>query len=78
MLRNQMRIKSKNKLKQYYEIIKKKFRKNEDVYHNKHPIDKFIDDYWFLNCPESLKVATVNEKVYKLIHQVLMYDYDLV
>jgi hypothetical protein len=71
-------MKSKNSFKKYLEKVKKKVRKNETVYSNKYPIDKYIDDYWFLNCPDSLNVATVNEKVYRLIHEVMMYDFDFI
>lgn len=41
------------------------------AFQNKYPIDTYIDNYWFVNCPESKTVSEVNQKVYDLIHKIM-------
>ena len=51
LIKSAMIKRSKNWFKRTWEIIKDKYRKTEKLYQNEHVVDKFIDDYWFVNCP---------------------------
>ena len=53
--------KSKNWFKRNWNIIKDKYRKTEKLYANEHVVDKFIDDFWFVNCPDHLSTGKVND-----------------
>ena len=56
-------------------FIKKVYRGQKPMmklaFQNKYPIDTYIDNYWFVNCPESKSISEVNQKVYDLIHHIL-------
>ena len=39
---------------------------------NEHVIDRYIDDYWYLNCPPTLNVSGINQKVERLIHEIIL------
>ena len=65
---------SKNWFKRTWEIIKDKYRKTEKLYQNEHVVDKFIDDYWFVNCPDHLSTGKINDQVYRMIHELMMQN----
>ena len=44
------------------------------AFQNKYPIDTYVDNYWFINCPESKSISEVNQKVYDLIHTIMCKD----
>ena len=35
-------------------------------------VDKYIDKYWMLKCPDRLSVSEVNQQVYMLFHQMFI------
>lgn len=47
----------------YFQKLKfqvKRLFKRQDNYSNKYLIDKYVDDYWLIHCPESLSVRQIN------------------
>ena len=39
---------------------------------NEHIVDNYIDEYWFINCPEHLSVYHQNQAVQRLLHELMM------
>ena len=53
-----------------------KFCQNKDEkYENTTQIDEYVDRFWFLNCPKSLSIFGLNEKVHNLIHKIIIEGY---
>lgn len=76
LIKSAMIKRSKNWFKRTWEIIKDKYRKTEKLYQNEHVVDKFIDDYWFVNCPDHLSTSKINDQVYRMIHELMMQNVD--
>ena len=52
--------------------IKARFQTKIIVYENLYVIDKYVDDYWYINCPEHISIKELDQKVYRLIHELLL------
>ena len=73
MLRGVFLKKSKNKSKRFWEThVTSRLRRKENIYINKFEIDRYIDEYWFIKCPKELPISIVNERVERLIHEILI------
>lgn len=52
--------------------LKRLLFKQQEVYVNTSFVDKYIDKYWMLKCPDRLSVSEVNQQVYMLFHQMFI------
>ena len=50
--------------------------RGRQLYFNDYVIDRYIDDYWYLNCPPNLNVSSINDKVERLIHEIILMQKD--
>ena len=41
-----------------------------DPYINQYPIDRFIDEYWLMNCPDSKSIGEINKEMSNLLHRL--------
>lgn len=51
-------IRKKSPMKNMVDKLSLKINQNkwERAFHNKYPIDEYIDNFWFQNCPDSLTI----------------------
>ena len=52
-------------------------RDKETPFVNEHEIDHYIDRYFLLHVPDTLRVAENHRKVYQLIHELVMEENEL-
>ena len=52
------------------------FSKKKKLYVNESHIDTFIDKYWLDNCPDTLSISENNNQTQKLLHLILMSEFD--
>ena len=38
------------------------------IFQNKYNLDNYVDQFWFLNCPDTLKITQLDKQVRNLIH----------
>lgn len=52
--------------------MKKQLSSEPDFYQNTTLIDKYLDNYWMVKCPDTYSVSDVNQAVYTLFHQIFI------
>ena len=48
------------------------FTPKPEIYINDSYIDRYIDQYFIMNCPETHSISEINQSVYHLIHQLFI------
>ena len=62
----------KNPIKRLYRRLKKSFCGSNKVHYlNSSAIDTYIDEYFLLQCPDSLSVSDNQLKVHSLFHTII-------